>query len=119
MQEDRDVNFARLEQRLDSPAGRGASKLVLILFGAVVTALLGAINYNLQEANAHAMQALQAANTERDTNFAQARDLALLNARVDAIERKTDAQISALQALTLQVTRNGDAIEHTQKGGRG
>lgn len=100
------------ERKLESPTGKGLSKIVLTAFGVVITALLASINGNLHAANELAQKALVTAEQARDTNYAQERDLALLKVRTDAIERKTDATVAALQALTLQVTKNGDAVEH-------
>lgn len=119
MQEDRDVRLAeRVEQRLESQAGKGASKLVLAAFGIVTTALLTTIAYDVHEYSARQQTLLNAIAAEHDSNAIQSTSLALLNARVDAIERKTDAQIEALQALTLQVTRNGDALQAEKRHAR-
>lgn len=113
--EERDVQpFAAVERKLESPGGQGLSKLLLAAFGIVTTALLASINGNLHAANELAAKAMAKAEQANDTNYQQDRDLALLKVRTDAIERKTDATVQALHALTLQVTKNGDAIEHAR-----
>lgn len=112
MHGDRDVSkLADAEHRLDTPSGRMLQKMLLAVFGAVVVFLLTTINVNMTRANDLARRAQTTADAARDTNYSQERDLALLKVRTDSIERKTDATVSALQALTLQVTRNGDVID--------
>lgn len=108
----------RLEQRLETTGGKGVSKLLMAAFGLVTTALLGAINSNLHTANELAAHAQTTADGARDVNYRQERDIALLNVKTDAIERKTDATVTALQALILQVTKNQDSIEHNMRGRR-
>lgn len=118
MTEDRDVNLARFEQRLETPAGKGASKLLLAAFGIVTAALLSTIAWNVHQYTQQQESVLAQIREEHDANATQSTGISLLDARVDAIERKTDAQVAALQALTVQVTRNGDAIDHnaTRRG---
>lgn len=104
----------RAEQRLEAPPGKVLSKLLFVAFGIATTALLTSINANLHAANDAAARAQAAAEQAVKTNYDQERDLALLKVRTDAIERKTDATVQALTALTLQVTHNADAIEHNR-----
>lgn len=119
MAEDRDVKLAaRVEQSLETQSGKGASKLLLAAFGLVTTALLASININLHASNELAAKAQATAEGVRDVNYKQERDIALLNVKTEAIERKTDATVTALQALILQVTKNQDAIEHNTRGKR-
>lgn len=116
MMEDRDVRLTeRIEQRMESESGKGASKLLMVAFGIVTTALLGLLNFNVRDSNAIAAKALATAEGARDTNYKQERDIALLNVKTESIERKTDATVAGLQTLILQVTQNRDAIEHNTK----
>lgn len=98
----------------DTPAGKALWKIVMLIFGAIVTAFLVTINGNLEAAAKAAAKAQATAEAVREHNYAQDQDIALLKVKADAIERRTDQAIATLQALTVQVTRNGDAIEHSK-----
>lgn len=115
MAEDRDVRVIEsAERKLETAAGKGVTRVVLLAFGIVTTALLASINSNLSSANALAAKAQETAEKAQIANYDQDQQLALLKVRTDSIERKTDAAIDALRVLTIQVTHNGDAIEHTR-----
>lgn len=109
---------ARVEQSLETQSGKGASKLLLAAFGIATTALLSTIAWDIHASSLQQQALLHAIAAEHDANATQSTSIALLDARVGAIERKSDAQIAALQALTIQVTQNGDAIKHDQRGTR-
>lgn len=123
MQEDRDVRLAeRVEQRLESQAGKGASKLVLAAFGIVTTALLSLIAWDMHAYVNNQSRILAAVQTEHDANATQNTTIAVIQnsqtvteARVTALERKTDAQVAALNALTVQVTHNTDVNRRDRK----
>lgn len=96
-----------VETALESPAGIAAGKIVLLVFGVLVTTLLALILTGINRTNS-------VAEAAREGNYKQDQDIALLKVQTQAIQRQTDATVAALQALTLQVTKNQDDIQHTR-----
>lgn len=104
----RDHDATRLDsagQAFESPAGKAMFKIIMVVFGIVVTVLLSLIVTGINRTNGIAEAA-------RDRNFQQDQEIALLQTQTQALQRVSDSTVSALQAITLQMTKNQDAIEH-------
>lgn len=80
-------------------------KMMMAVFGIVVTVLLSLILTGINRTNGIAEAA-------RDRNFQQDQEIALLQTQTQALQRVSDSTVAALQAITLQMTKNQDAIEH-------
>lgn len=92
-------------QAFETPAGKAMWKMMMAVFGIVVTVLLSLILTGINRTNGIAEAA-------RDRNFQQDQEIALLQTQTQALQRVSDSTVAALQAITLQVTKNQDAIEH-------
>lgn len=92
-------------QAFETPAGKAMWKMMMAVFGIVVTVLLSLILTGINRTNGIAEAA-------RDRNFQQDQEIALLQTQTQALQRVSDSTVAALQAITLQMTKNQDAIEH-------
>lgn len=116
---DRDVT--RLDsagQAFESPAGKAMFKIMMVAFGILVSVLLSLILANSERTN-------NIAEAARDQNYAQDQQIALaaaqakvMDARIDALQRVSDATVASLQTMALQLSKDQDTIERvsdTQK----
>lgn len=117
----RDHDATRLDsagQAFESPAGKAMFKIIMVVFGILVSVLLSLILANGQRTNTVAEGA-------RDHNYDQDQQIALMNAqqkvvdaRIDALQRVSDATVASLQTMALQVSKDQDTIQRvsdTQK----
>jgi len=116
-----DPDVTRLDstgQAFESPAGKALWKIISMIMAAVITTLLSLILAGINHTNGIAEDA-------RDHNYQQDQQIALINAqakvmdaRIDAVQRVSDATVASLQTMMLQVSKDQDALQHvsdTQK----
>lgn len=116
-----DIDVTRLDstgQAFESPAGKALWKIVTIIIAGVITTLLALILAGINHTNGIAESA-------RDHNYEQDQQIALINAqakvvdaRIDALQRVSDATVASLQTMALQVSKDQDTIQRvsdTQK----
>lgn len=80
-------------------------KIVMIVFGAMVTLLLSLILTAVNRTNGIAEGA-------RDRNYVQDQEIALLQNGLGAQKDVTTAAVSAIQVNTIQITKLQDALDH-------
>src|SRR5690242_2142098 len=105
-------------QAFESPAGKALWKIITIIIAGVITTLLALILAGINHTNGIAESA-------RDHNYEQDQQIALINAqakvvdaRIDALQRVSDATVASLQTMALQVSKDQDTIQRvsdTQK----
>lgn len=98
-------------QAFESPAGKAMFKIVMVVFGVLVSVLLSLILTGVNHTNGIAEAA-------RDRNFQQDQQISLLQVQTQSLQRVSDATVASLQAITLQMTKNQDTLDHmsdTQK----
>lgn len=96
---------------LETPAGKVMWKLMMVAFGILITTLLSLILAGITHTNGIAEAA-------RDRNFQQDQQISLLQVQTQSLQRVSDATVASLQAITLQMTKNQDTLDHlndTQK----
>lgn len=105
----------RAEEALESTGGRAWSRIVNMLFGGVAVALLSIITVQGHRANELA-EAQQAENASQNVR------IAVIQNRMDQADVKTAETVRTLtaltaqvQAMTVQMTKNQDAIEHNNR----
>ena len=116
-----DPDVTRLDstgQAFESPAGKALWKIITIIIAGVITTLLALILAGINHTNGIAESA-------RDHNYEQDQQIALINAqakvvdaRIDALQRVSDATVASLQTMALQVSKDQDTIQRvsdTQK----
>lgn len=104
----RDHDATRLDsagQAFESPAGKAMFKIIMVVFGILVSVLLSLILTGVNHTNAIAESA-------RDNNSRQDQEIALLQAGYDAQKNVSTASVAAIQANTIQLTKLQDAIDH-------
>lgn len=108
----------KVENMLDSDAGKAGLKLYLIAFGLVVSVLLTLSTVLLGQINDRASTGVTDNIRQDQTFIKQQAQMDYTGHRVDALERSSDATIQTLQALTSQITRMSDKLndEEIAKG---
>jgi hypothetical protein len=117
----KDPDVTRLDstgQAFESPAGKALFKITMVVFGVLVSVLLSLILANSERTN-------NIAEGARDHNYEQDQQIALaaaqakvMDARIDALQRVSDATVASLQTMVLQVSKQQDTLQHvsdTQK----
>lgn len=109
-----DHKLQRAEEALESTGGRAWTRIVNMLFGAVAIALLSTITIQGKRAN-------ELAEQQQVENASQNVRIAVMQNRMDQSDIKTAETVRTLtaltaqvQAMTVQMTKNQDAIEHTR-----
>jgi hypothetical protein len=92
-------------QKVESDNAIAAWRIAMAVMTLVMSALLALILAGINQTNIIAENA-------RDTNNQQNQSIVLLQAQTLSLQRVSDATVNSLQQLTLQMTKNGDAIEH-------
>lgn len=100
--------LARVEKAMETPTGAGASRVVNITFGIVVTVLLSLLLAN-------SVRGMNLAEKAIEHNSQQDKDITSLQIRQEAIKQVTDEQVQTLQAISIQMTRMQDDIDHYMK----
>ena len=90
--------------KVETPGAIAAWRIAMAVMTLVMAALLTTISVGISRTNSIAENA-------RDNNNKQDQAIILLQAQTSALQRVSDASVTSLQALTLQMTRNGDRLD--------
>jgi hypothetical protein len=93
-----------IDHVMESPSGKALWKIVSGVMAAIITALLALILAGINTTNTIAQSA-------RDNNYRQDQSIALLQAQTTSLQRVSDATVTSLQAMSLQMTKNSDQLE--------
>lgn len=92
-------------QAFESPAGKAMFKIVMVVFGILVSVLLSLILAGVNHTNA-------VAEAARDRNYQQDQEIALLQNGYEAQKNVSAASVAAIQSNTIQLTKLQDSIDH-------
>lgn len=111
--EDSDVSsrLERLEQRMQSDAGKAGYKIAMMVIGVLLTALLTVSTVNIAGIKQATVKNAEAASAQDKINTTQTGDIKYMSRRIDALEVTTSTQITTLQKISERVAVNTDKID--------
>lgn len=92
---------------METPAGKAMWKMLMVVFGVLITLLLSLILAGVNRTTSIAEGA-------RDKNYAQDQEIALLQSGMGAQKDVTTAAVAAIQSNTIQLTKLQDAIDQVR-----